>query len=274
MTSTQRSEIRGLIAVHLVLATAPLGAELLGDFNDLRMWPFMWALDSIPFSQIMLLSIWVGMAATPRRWPKILLAILTTAFIMVWMTSGEVLRSTEPLVSMVSLYFQNLAIMLGIVAVLSAVMVGTSRLVGTIRFTKDTDLPSTEPRFHYSLFALLAVSTAAALVLGLVRMSRVEIASDQSQTVSWLLLIVVFALNMFAIIWAALGAGHVKRRLLVVFLVSIILGFSMTVGAGNSPFLEPWWLFASGSLIVVVPTAIVACTLLWMRRLGFRLIPP
>jgi len=275
MTSTQRSEICGLVAVHLVLATAPLGAALLlGDFNDLRMLPFVWALSSIPFSQIMLLSIWVGMAATGRILPKILFAFLATAFLVVWITSGEVLGSTErPPISIVSLYFQNLAIVLGFFAVLSSVMVGTSRLVGTIRFTKDTDLPSNEPRFQYSLFALLAASTATALVLGLVRMSRVEIASDLSQTVvSILLAIVVFFLNMLAIIWATLGAGHVKSRLFAAFLVSIILGFSMSVGAGQSPFSEPWWLFAAGPLIVVVPTAVVACTLLWMRRIGFRLV--
>ena len=152
MTSTQRKAVRGLVAVHLVLATAPLGAELLGDFYDLRMVPLKWVLSStsIPFSQIMLLSIWVGMAATPRRWPKILLAILATAFIAVWVTSGEVLGSTKPPISMVSLYFGHLAIMLGIFAVLSAVMVGTSLLVGTIRFTKDTDLPSIKPRFRTS----------------------------------------------------------------------------------------------------------------------------
>ncbi len=147
--------------------------------------------------------------------------------------------------------------------------------MGTIRFTKDTDLPSTEPRFHYSLFALLAVSTATALVLGLVRMSRAEIASDLSQTVVYtLLVIVVFALNMLAIIWATLGKGHVKPRLLAVFLVSIILGFSISVSASQSPFSEPWWLFFFGPLIVVIPTAIVACTLLWMRRIGFRLVAP
>lgn len=175
---------------------------------------------------------------------------------------------------MVLLYFQNLAVMLGIVAVLSAVMAGTSRLLGTIRFTKDTDLPSTEPRFHYSLFALLAVSTATALVLGLVRMSRVEIASDQSQTVSILLAIVVFALNMLAIIWATLGAGHVKRRLSGVFVIAILLGLSMAIAVGNSPYSQPWWLFISTSLIVLVPTSITALTLLYLRRLGFRLIAP
>ena len=279
MTGTQRQAVRGLIAVHLVLATAPLGAELLGDFYDLRMVPLKWVLSStlIPFSQIMLLSIWVGMAATPRRLPKILLAILATAFIAVWVTSGEVLGSTKPPISMVSLYFGHLAIMLGIFAVLSAVMVGTSLLVGTIRFTKDTDLPSAEPRFRNSLFALLVVSTAPALVLGLVYMSRVESESNSFPAVggvSLLLTMVVFALNMLTTIWATLGAGHVKRRLLAVFLVSIILGISMSVGTGRSLFSERWWSFVSDSLLVVLLTALMACTLLWIRRIGFRLVAP
>ncbi len=275
MTSTQRSAIRGLVAVHFVLASAPLGAALLlGDLNDLRMLPFLWALSSIPFSQITLLSIWVGMVSTGKILPKILPAILATALLTVWITSGQVLGSTEPPITMVALFFQNLAIMLGIVAVLSVVMAGTSRLVGTIRFTKDTDLPSNEPRFHYSLFALLAISTATALVLSLVRMSRVEIASDLPQTVSYLLAIVVFALNTFAIIWATLGAGHVKRRLFGVFVIAMLLGLSMAIAVGNSPYSQPWWLFISTSLIVLVPTSITALTLLYLRRLGFRLISP
>jgi len=279
MTSTQRKAVRGLVAVHLVLATAPLGAELLGDFIDLRMVPLKWVLSStlIPFSQIMLLSIWVGMAATPRRLPKIFLAILATAFIAVWVTSGEVLGSTKPPISMVSLYFGHLAIMLGIFAVLSAVMVGTSLLVGTIRFTKDTDLPSAEPRFRNSLFALLVVSTATALFLGLVYMSRVESESNPFPAaggVSPLLLaMVVFALNMLTTIWATLGAGHVKRRLLAAFLISLILGISMSVGTGRSLFSERWWSFVSDSLSVVLLAAVMACTLLWIRRIGFRLVP-
>jgi hypothetical protein len=272
MSRIRPSEIYALIAVHCVLAAAPVGAALLlGDFNDVRMLPFIWALSSIPFSQIMLLSIWVGMAAG-RILPKIFLAILATAWLVVWVSSSQVLGSTEPPPSLVSDVFLNLAIMLGFVIVLSVAMTGTSRLVGTIRFTGDTDLPANVPGLHYSLFALLAVSTTTALVLGLVRMSRVEGATDQSQTVYYLLAVVVFALNMLTTIWATLGKGHVKRRLLAVFLVSICLGFSMSVGAGQSPFSEPWWLFYSGTLIVVVPTAVVACSLLWLRRIGFRLV--
>ncbi len=272
MSRARPSAICPLVAVHLVLATAPVGAAvLLSDFNDVRMLPFIWALSSIPFSQLMLLSIWVGMAAG-RVLPKILLVILATALLVVWITFGQVLGSTEPPPSLVSIFVLNLAIMLGIVAVLSVAMAGTSRLVGTIRFANDTDLPANEPRLHYSLFALLAISTATALVLGLVRLSRMEIESEQSQTAEYLLAVVVFALNMLTTIWATFGKGHVKRRLLAVFLVSICLGFSMWVGAGNSPFSEPWWLFCSGALIVVVPTAVVACTLLWLRGIGFRLV--
>lgn len=274
MTGTQRRAILGLLAVHVVLSPAPLAAGLLfGDSNNIEMLPFVWALQSVFLSQVMLVSIWVGMPKTGRILPKILFAILATAFLAVWITSGEVLGSREKPISIVSLYFQNLAIMLGFVAVLSLGMFGTSGLVGTVRFTGDTNLPSTEPRFHYSLFALLAVSTATAVVLGLVRVAREDEASEQSQmVVDYVLAVVVFALNILATIWATLGAGHVNRRLLVVLVVSILLGFFITMATGNSPFQEPWWLFFFGPLIVIVPTVIVACSLLWMRRIGYRLV--
>lgn len=274
MSSSQRGSFLGLIAVHSVLAIAPLMAALLfRDFPDLRLLPIIWALYSIPFSQIMLLSVWVGMVSFGNFLPRVLLAAIATALLAAWITAGRVYGPANPPESTATHFFQVFALLLAITAVLSAAVAGTSRLVGTISFTRDTS-DTTEPRFHFSVFALLVVLTATALVLGLVRASRIATASGQSETVSYMLAVVVFALNMLTTIWATLGAGHVKRRLLAVFLVSIVLGFSMYVGVGNSPHLEPWWLFASGSLIVVVPTAIVACTLLWLRWIGYRLVAP
>ena len=158
---------------------------------------------------------------------------------------------------------------------LSVVMSGVSRWVGTIRYTNETDRELVESRPRYSLFSILAVSTAISLVLGLVRLSRASTPADDAPLVvaQMLLSIVAFALNLLATIWATLGAGRAQYRIVAVFVIAILLGFSMSVGVGNSPFAEPWWLFASSSLIVVVPTTIVALTLLYLRKLGFRLIP-
>jgi hypothetical protein len=137
-------------------------------------------------------------------------------------------------------------------------------------------LPVAEPRFHFSLLTLLAISTVLALLLGLVRMSRMREPAEMEteHVVDYLLALVIYGLNTLATIWATLGLGRVKRRLSLVLFIAVMLGFSFAIGVGNSPLSEPWWLFISLPVVVVLPTTIVALSLLYLRRLGFRLVPP
>jgi hypothetical protein len=263
------------MAVHLLLAMVPLGMGFMPI--DYRTLPIVLGLASIPFSQIMLLSIWVGMIATGKLLQKAFITAIAGAFLACWCAWGEVMMSTDASVgATVSVFLRIFCVFLLLLAILSAVMAGMSRLVGTIRLPHSSDLPLAEPRFRFSLFTLLAVATTSALILGLVRASRDTVGSQDimASVVELTLGAIIFALNTLVAIWATLGSGHVGRRLCLVFFVSVLLGFSFAIGTGMSSFGEPWWLFLSFPLVVIVPTTIVALSLLYLRRLGFRLVPP
>jgi len=161
--------------------------------------------------------------------------------------------------------------MLVFLAILSAVTAGASRFVGTIHFASKTDTHCGEARSQYSLIALFAVTTATALILGLVRGSRTG-GVDGVTIAHYSLAVVVFVVNILATIWATLGTGNVVRRIAAVFFISLMLGLSWANGAGYSLDTKPWWLFPLSSLILVVPTTIILATLLVIRNLGYRLL--
>lgn len=274
MTNPRPKSIYALIVVHFFLAIAPLGTAFI-PFNSLSL-PLMWALSSIPFSQIMLLSMWLGM--TPGKLlSKSILAIFAISYLGVWIATGSVLMSSEvSVVSTLPEYLRIITVSLVMLAILSVVMAGASHLMGSICYTKGCDRVLKDSRFQFSLFAILALATITCVVLGLVRLSRDNSDSDESVIVviQTFFAVVVFALNLLTTIWATLGAARVITRLLIVFVVAVLLGCSMAIGAGHSPFSEHWWLFASFTLIVLVPTTIVTLTLLYLRRLGYRLTLP
>jgi len=270
MSHSQTSTLYSILAAHFVLAIAPIGTAYVPF--DTRTLPIIWGLSSIPFSQVMLLSTWLGMTSG-NLIRKLATAALAISFLTIWLALSQLLMFPEPSLSaIIPEYLKYTAIMMIFLAVLSLALAGASRVVGMIRLLTEADSILPDPRIKYSLFSLLAVTTATALILGLVRASK-NSGADGLMIAQYLLAIVVFTINILATIWATLGASHVMQRLFAVFLVSAILGLSMAIGAGNSLETGPWWLLVAQSLIVVVPTIIVAITLLVIRTLGYRLLP-
>ena len=237
--------IYALVAVHLLLAIAPLSMALI-PFS-IRALPLGWALASISYAQVMLLSMWIGMTRG-RTIPKILLAITVAVYSSFWSVAGWAVFTDGRLENISSLTtLQPLLFLLAILAMLSFLMAGASRLMRSIRFVNKSEAVVADPGIRFSLCTILAILTSASVVLGLTRLSNVKIAEEHSSslmTAEMLLAIVVFALNLLTIILATLGAGPTKLRLFGVLLVAVSLGFSMAIGAGNSPFTEPWWIFA------------------------------
>jgi hypothetical protein len=216
------------------------------------------------------------MMPTGKYLYKLFSATMATAFLAVWHAAAQVLMAPSQTFAVAVLdYLQNF-VMIGLLAtLLSLALFGVSRLIGTIRPPEEGDLPLAEPRFHFSLLALLAIATSLAVLLGLVRITRTTVRSggEGEGAADYLLVIVVYGLNTLATLWATLGPGHVWRRLGVVLFVSVLLGLCFAVAMGNSPEMGGWWFFLSHSVVVVVPSVIVALTLLYLRRLGFRWIP-
>ena len=275
MSQVQPSTIRQLFAMHLLLALAPLGLGVM----PINYWtlPIAWSLGSVPFSQIMLLSIWVGMTKSRRPIIKFVLAAswgIFLALVLAWpqvlMTAGAQFREFE------SAFLNFLCVLLILLAFTSSLLASATRLTGTIDISQETEFPPVVSRFRFSLLALLAFATAIALLFGLVRISRANIATAglAATIMEFTLGAVVFSLNTLVAVWATMGPRHVGRRLGVLFLVSVMLGGSFAIGTYSSYSTEPWWLIVSFPLVIIVPMAIVALTLLSLRRLGFRLVPP
>lgn len=274
MATIRSTSVHRLVAVHVLLAVVPVAMPLAAA--DMRMLPLVWALASVTFAQITLLAIWIGMMTAGRFTYKLFAAIVAVAFVAIWHTAAQVLMApSQTFVVAIQDYLQNF-VMIGVLLILlSLVLFGVSRLVGTIRLPEEDDLPLAEPRFHFSLLALLAIATSLAVLLGLVRITRTteRPVGEGEGVADYLLAVTVYGLNTLATIWATLGPGHVWRRLGVVLFVSVLLGLCFAVAMGNSPDMGGWWFFLSHSVVVIVPSMIVALTLLYLRRLGFRVIP-
>jgi len=67
-----------LVVVHLVLGLVPIATVLL-PLDDIRFRPLIFAFLSVPYSQVMLLSFWVGMGTSGVIWRR-LGALLGSAY--------------------------------------------------------------------------------------------------------------------------------------------------------------------------------------------------
>ena len=81
-------EFKPLIVVHGVLALAVLAMPFV-PFNSIYSLPIIWALGSIPFAQIMVLAVCVGMSAhVAHRWlPRAMAVVACMAVVEVVISS-------------------------------------------------------------------------------------------------------------------------------------------------------------------------------------------
>lgn len=263
------SHLKIILIAHLVVGLAPVGIAFVPlSVSGL---PIIWTLASIGLSQLMLLSIYAGMFTGSAR-NKLLVATFGIAYIAVFQTIGE--RLMAGAVSTFSIggsYLRFVGMDAGIFIVLTIVVACARQAVGSVRRLGVIAPTPRDARPQFSLLSLLMALSIAALVMGLVRSSR--LADDRGHAgmmvAQYSLFTVVFGINIVAIVWATLGIGAVTRKLAVVVAVSVILGLSLGVSSSHDTL--GWWLLASSSLVTVVPTLIIASTLFSLRPLGFRL---
>lgn len=263
------SQFKTILTAHLVLAVAPVGMAFVPP--SVSGLPVIWALASINLSQLMLLSVYVAMF-TGRARNKILVATVGMAYIAVCQTIGEQLMAGVASISSIGgSYLRLICMDAGIFIVLTVVLVGARKVLGSIRRLDVFASTPKDTHPQFSLLTLLLVLSIAALVMGLVRSSRMaENPGDtRMMVVQFALFAAVFGTNIIAIVWATLGIGAVMRKLTIVIAVSAILGLSF--GVSNSHDTLGWWLLASSPLVTLVPTVIIASTLFSLRPLGFRL---
>ncbi len=130
-------------------------------------------------------------------------------------------------------------------------------------------------RFQYSILHILIVMSFVAVVLTLVRNARGADALSVWHTwqvvCMFALMIITFFINTICAAFAALRAGQVRLRILLVLIVASLLGIAVSLGARHDSL--AWWLVPSAMLVTVLPTAVIVGSLLVVRSCGYRLVP-
>ncbi len=266
MVSLDIRRAKRVIAAHCLLGVAPAFMPLV--VADIRYLPILWSLTSVTVSQLMLVSVYLGMTAGKAS-NKLLAAATAATYLAIWPAIGEYFTLTErSAVSFGVSYLRFLGADAAALVILALLLAGAGRILGYIQLSPPA-VVSPQPRLQFSLLALLVTMSAVALLIGLVRASRL-VGPTSFAGFHYLLTAVVFAINTLAAVWATLGYGAVTWRLITVLLVSATLGIS--IGVAGSLDTIRWWLLASSSLLTLLPTAILAFTLLCFRGLGFRLV--
>jgi len=263
------SHIKIIFLVHFVLALAPIGMRFAPP--NVSALPVIWALASVNVAQLMLLSIYVAIFAGDTRY-RLLVATLGVIYIGICQVIGQLgMDSGTPLISLGGAYLRYVGADAGIFVVLTGVLVRARKAVGSIRRVRVIPPRPVATRPQFSLLTILLVLSMTALVMGLVRSSRMadEPGHTIAYVVQYVLFAIVFGTNIVATVWATLGTGSIPGKLTIVFAVSGILGLSIGVSARHDTI--GWWLLASSPLLTLIPTVIVALTLLSLRPLGFRL---
>jgi hypothetical protein len=267
--------LRSVLLAHLLLAVAPLGRALAP--SDISGMPIHFVLVAISVSQVMLLSIYVGMFVAPTR-SKIMVAAIGIAYIAVWQSIGEGLDASNPPRGYASRFSVGMAYLqlvrgnVSVFVVFAVVVACVRRLIGSIRKIPESAPSATiKPRSQYSLLALQLLLAIAALVMALARASRLSPGPSHMISFDFALSVVVFGINIVATVWATLGIGPVLRKLAFVVAVSALLGLTLAVSSSHDKL--GWWVMMSFPLFTIVSTAVIASTLYSLRLSGFRLEP-
>jgi hypothetical protein len=257
-----------IVAVHaVVLALAQLGVGFV-PLGISTVW-LVWAVASVALSQVILLSVYVGMLPG-NILKKLLIALVGIAYIAACQTMGAGLRGgmTSPF-SFGSLCLPFVGMDTGTFLFFAVLLACARKMIGAIRILEGPDPALLHTRPQFSLLALLLATSLACLVLGLVRSVRMA-ESHVTTLAHYLLFAVAFGGNVVATVWSTLAVGSIRWKLTVVVAVSLMLGLALGVSFRHDTV--GWSLLAFTPLVTLIPTAIVGATLLCIRSLGFRLI--
>jgi hypothetical protein len=254
--ATVPRKLKWLVAVHLVIATAPAALALVpaDPLSAILISPLLIA---IPVSQIMLIAFWLGMG-TSRASGRWLGSLLASAYLYLtlWPPVNYIFSlkgSRHEFVSVVVVFF--------IIAAIIEVYGGAFWLIrwwvaGMMYFPEPPSIPRT--RLQFSIFQLVLITSAVAVALGLMRIG---------------LLVFVTLLVPLAVPWATLCMGSVGRRIILVLGMTLLLAIAVPLPVNIVvPLPEWWWLFAAETLSLTLPIAIMVLSLLVVRSCGYRLV--
>ena len=265
------TRIRRLVVPLLILCEAPL-LSLLFPFNVYWI-PLLWATSAVPVGALLTLSFWVGMG---QRSPLIRLiwGTLGATYVAACSAAPELLNcvisSDDISLGSPRDYLLRVPPYIAVVAIFG----GMFMLIGRYwRLVVAADRDSTvTSKSQFSILNLLLLTAAAAILMAMIRESRsaANVQSFYGMIVTTVLGFSIYFCNTACAAFAALSPTPIKRNCALVICVSALLGIAISLASGQDRI--GWWLVAGGSLISIVPTAVVLVSLLCVRSAGYRLI--
>jgi hypothetical protein len=273
------SEFKPLIVVHGALAV--LAMPFL-PFSSIYSLPIIWALGSIPFAQIMVLAVCVGLPGQEAlNWlPRAIAIVALFAAVEVTIDFRQGFRSGIGTDSWFGTVLFLGGYRVGFLLLLTLVMVFARRFLGEMQKAPDRPAPPGTERVQFSLFALMGVLSIVAVMLALLRGAS-EASAEQNiglrMILTMALVFIVLSVNIFMTVWATLSpAPGVTRRVVAVFAIATILGVAIgatTLFRGDMDMEMQLLQLSAGMLLALTSTSILAFSLLYLRWHGFRLVP-
>lgn len=267
--------MRRLIGCHLLLALVPVAIGFIPA--EVRYLPLLWAVASIAVGQLMLLSFWAGLGKGSIGW-RFIVIVAGITYLAIWSTLGSFL-SGAAYQRIAKLSFGQYIAELGktvstyfIVAVLfAAAFLVVRRWWSELRLSGEADDSTVATPVQFSILNMLIVTTVIAILLSLARGARPASDSEWQRVAATTLAFVAFLIDALCAVWAALGIGRVRWRMVLVSIVAALLGLLMSITAGHITI--AWWLVPGWMLASLVPIVIVIGSLLVLREGGYRLVP-
>jgi len=267
--------LRLLVATHLVLAAAPL-VGLMMPF-DMATLPIQWALASLSLGSLMTFTVWIGLGKSPLQW-RMLAGIAGSCYFAIWPFIASAVRITERMgvLDLAKFFLKTTADFAVVVAVLGGVFILIGRKFELKRLEFDNSSPRSN-RFQFPVLYLLLLMLFVAIVLMLLKSTRINLTNQPTGEDSNWRLLAILALMLIAFltiivcaVFAALRPGAIGIYVGLVFIVALIFGVVVAFATNNDQ--TGVWQFIGMSSTNVITTIVVLASLLVVRSCGYRLV--
>ncbi|HET6883414.1 MAG TPA: hypothetical protein VFI31_24905 [Pirellulales bacterium] len=276
--SCPRSVVRRLqwlLAGHLLLGLLPAAVRLLPA--QMQLWPqhdlvqlTQLALLYPSLGQMMLLGLWAGLGGS-RMSVRFIGTILGCTYLAIWPTIGPPWSAPGTWADWLRHYRQAFFFIGMVVGILAAVFLIIRRWFCQLRLLPADNGQPPPGRVQYSIQNVMLAMTLVAVVLGLAGNAGPSANSGWQALATAALILVTFCIDALFAVWATLGVGRIRWRILLVFLVAALLGLVLSVKSGHHR--EVWWLMPTWILTWLLPMVVVVASLLVIRSCGYRLVP-
>lgn len=268
--------MRLLVGVHLLLAAFSFGQQidvdyLIGWLKTLPMlMMFIVALESLEFTQTLLLSFWCGFGTSSIS-RRVLGGLLGIAYQELWAwlpvllgpESGLCIEPDWPAFIAFGSMKRALA-----VCGFTILFLGVRRWLAEVQHVGHRlDVPS-RTRAQFSIANLLALTLLCATLLGLFRAAKIQ---HDWNMATYGLGFAIFATLVVSIAWATMSPGPIGKRTALI-LVLVVPAGAILAHASQYWFYEGWLKYVLAQVMLLLPMAVLAISLLVVRSCGYRLV--